>query len=97
MVVGPSFSRDIVAPGRHVQILLDGRRSNGAQLVNAYLGEIVSSYIGDENEGAHRVATVPRVVTRNWFNPNLKSQWFMVPGLIASIALMIGLSSPGFR
>jgi len=84
MAIGPSFSRDLVA-GRpaNVQILLDGRRSNAAQLVNAYLGEIVSSYIGDENKAAHRIATVPRVVTRNWFNPNLKSQWFMVPGLCA--------------
>jgi ABC-2 type transport system permease protein len=94
--IGPSFSRDLVA-GRpaSVQILLDGRRSNAAQLVNGYLGEIASSYIGDENAASHRVATVPRVVTRNWFNPNLNSQWFMVPGLIASIALMIGLIVTG--
>ena len=28
---------------------------------------------------------------RNWFNPNLDFQWFMVPNLIGSIAMMIGL------
>src|SRR5262249_35085377 len=39
--IGPSFSRDLVA-GRPatVQILLDGRRSNAAQIVDGYLGEI---------------------------------------------------------
>ena len=31
------------------------------------------------------------IVPRNWFNPNLIYQWFMVPNLIASIALIIGL------
>ena len=31
------------------------------------------------------------IVPRNWFNPNLIYQWFMVPNLIASIALVIGL------
>ncbi len=32
-----------------------------------------------------------RVEARNWFNPNLTYQWFMVPNLVASIALLIGL------
>lgn len=90
--IGPSFSRDLVAGRRaNIQILLDGRRSNAAQIVNGYLGEIVSTYVADANESAHRIASVPRVVTRNWFNPNLTFRWFTVPGLIAIIALLIGL------
>ena len=28
---------------------------------------------------------------RNWFNPNLIYHWFMVPNLVGSIALLIGL------
>jgi ABC-2 type transport system permease protein len=92
MEIGPSFSRDLVA-GRpaNVQVLLDGRRSNAAQIVNGYLGEIVGSYVADENERAGRVASVPRVVTRNWFNPNLTFRWFTLPGLIGIVALLIGL------
>jgi ABC-2 type transport system permease protein len=31
------------------------------------------------------------IVPRYWFNPNLIYQWFMVPNLIANIALLIGL------
>ncbi len=90
--IGPDFSRDLQAnkPPR-VQILLDGRRSNAAQIVDGYLGEIVGTFVADENERDHRVARVPRVVARNWFNPNLTFQWFTVPGLIAIIALLIGL------
>jgi ABC-2 type transport system permease protein len=90
--IGPSFSRDL-AGGRPVsiQVLLDGRRSNAAQIVDGYLGEIVGSFIADANQRAARVGAVPRVVARNWFNPNLTFQWFTVPGLIAIIALLIGL------
>jgi ABC-2 type transport system permease protein len=90
--IGATFSRDLVA-GRPaaVRVLLDGRRSNAAQIVDGYLGEIVNVFVADENERAHRPATVPRVVLRNWFNPNLTFQWFTVPGLIAIIAQLIGL------
>ncbi len=90
--IGPSFSRDLVA-GRpaSVQFMLDGRRSNAAQIVNGYLGTIVNTYVADENERSHRVASTPRVVPRNWFNPNLTFTWFTVPGLIAIVAQLIGL------
>lgn len=90
--IGPSFSRDLAgARPVNVQLLLDGRRSNAAQIVDGYLGEIIGSFIVRENQRAGRVGTVPRVVARNWFNPNLTFQWFSVPGLIAIIALLIGL------
>jgi ABC-2 type transport system permease protein len=90
--IGPSFSRDLVA-GRpaSIQILLDGRRSNAAQIVDGYLGAIVSTFVADDNERLHRLATVPRVIPRNWANPNLTFTWFVVPGLIAMIAQMVGL------
>ena len=90
--IGPSFSRDLEA-GRpaNLQLVLDGRRSNASQIVDGYLGEIVSTFVADENEHFRRLASVPRVVPRNWFNPNLTFTWFTVPGLIAIIAQMVGL------
>jgi ABC-2 type transport system permease protein len=90
--IGPSFSRDLVAARpASVQLVLDGRRSNASQIVNGYLGEIINDYVADENERFHRLAGVPRVVSRNWFNPNLTFTWFTVPGLIAIIAQIVGL------
>jgi ABC-2 type transport system permease protein len=90
--IGPDFSRDLAAgEPASVQVLLDGRRSNAAQIVDGYLGAIVGTFIADENTRAHRRASVPRVVARNWFNPNLVFQWFIVPGLVADIALLMGL------
>lgn len=90
--IAPNFSLDLIE-GRsaHVEILLDGRRSNAAQIVNGYLGDIVASFVADENENAHRAASVPRVIARNWFNPNLTFRWFTLPGLVGIIALLIAL------
>ena len=47
--------------------------------------------VGGHAGGRRAEASVVGVVPRNWFNPNLIYQWFMVPNLIASIALLIGL------
>ncbi|ABC22590.1 ABC transporter permease [Rhodospirillum rubrum] len=90
--IGPAFSRDIEA-GRPatVQILLDGRRSNAAQIVAGYLNQIVADLAAETPRGRRTEAKAPTVIARSWFNPNLLSQWAMVPGLVAIIALLTGL------
>ncbi|MGD0679195.1 MAG: ABC transporter permease [Polyangiaceae bacterium] len=90
--IGPTFSRDLVA-GRpaSIEIVLDGRRSNAAQIVDGYLGEVVATFAADEDQRFHRRGGAPRVVVRNWFNPNLEFRWFTVPGLVAVIGGLIGL------
>ncbi|MBB5577205.1 MULTISPECIES: ABC transporter permease [Rhizobium] len=92
VVVGPDFSRNIEA-GRpaDLQIILDGRRSNASQIVAGYLNQIVATLSTETPAGTRAAARSVAVVPRNWFNPNLIFQWFMVPNLIASIALLIGL------
>ncbi|WP_026619806.1 ABC-2 type transport system permease protein (plasmid) [Ensifer sp. WSM1721] len=90
--IGPTFSRDIEA-GRpaEVQVILDGRRSNASQIVSGYVGRIVGSVAAETPAGKRAASDVTQVEARNWFNPNLTFQWFMVPNLVASIALLIGL------
>ena len=90
--IGPTFSRDIEA-GRtaDIQLILDGRRSNAAQIVGGYLNRIVADLASQTPAGRRGAGEAVAVVPRNWFNPNLDFQWFMVPNLIGSIAMMIGL------
>jgi ABC-2 type transport system permease protein len=90
--IGPTFSRDISAgqaPDLH--FIFDGRRSNSSQIVASYLNEIVVRFAADEARPRGREPARPEVVARNWFNPNLTYTWFTVPGLIAIIALIVGL------
>jgi ABC-2 type transport system permease protein len=90
--IGPTFSRDIAAGvPADVQIILDGRRSNAAQIVAGYLNQIVNRMSADFGSETRTAATSINLVQRNWFNPNLNYQWFMVPNLVAVIALLMGI------
>jgi ABC-2 type transport system permease protein len=89
---GPTFSRDISARRpASLQLVLDGRRSNAAQLVAGYVNQIVDGMASDRLGGTRRAAAAPRIVVRNWFNPSVITQWHTVPGLVAVISLLIGL------
>ncbi|WP_454850563.1 ABC transporter permease [Rhizobium binxianense] len=90
--IGPDFSRDIEAgTPADLQVILDGRRSNASQIVSGYITQIGMSLAAETPAGRRAASETVSTVPRNWFNPNLTFQWFMVPNLIASIALLIGL------
>jgi len=83
--IPPDFSRRLAA-GQPAQLLavVDGRRSNSAQIALGYAQNIVQAY-GDERAAARGVPAPSQIVVRNWFNPNLEYRWFMLPVLVAII------------
>lgn len=90
--LSPSFSRDIEARRpADLGIILDGRKSNASQIVAGYLNEIVAGLAAETGLGKAGGGRAIDVVVHNWFNSNLTFQWFMVPNLVAAIALLIGL------
>lgn len=79
------FSRDIATGNTApLQLLLDGRNSNSAQIAANYVQQIVQEY---QNEllGNRAKPNNSELVVRNWYNPNLDYKWFVVPSLIAMI------------
>ena len=82
------FSADVLA-GRsaEVQLLLDARRSNTALLAEGYAADIVEGYA----EELHPGHTPLVLLTRDWFNPTLESTWFILPGLVAVLSLMMAM------
>lgn len=88
LVFDERFSRDLTA-GRDatMQILLDGRRSNAAQIACQYVSLIVNDVLAPTG--------APGLVVRNWFNPNLEFQWFFLPNLIGILTFMLGLVVTG--
>ncbi|EGJ48749.1 ABC transporter permease [Desulfocurvibacter africanus] len=86
------FSRDIAA-GRtgEVQVILDGRRSNSAQIVQGYIARILDSFNRDVAVRYGLPEPPSTLVVRNWFNPNLNNTWFTVPNLVGILSTVIGL------
>jgi ABC-2 type transport system permease protein len=96
MDIGPNFTSDLER-GRstHVQLILDGRNSNTAALASGYAQSIVTTFNGaqiTQNGGAPH-STI--VVDRAWFNPNLDSQWFTVPGIVGLLTLVVSMLATG--
>ncbi len=90
--VGPDFSRNLAA-GRPatVQLILDGRRSNAAQIVAAYAQDIIDKYDLELTTDRRRPDRPSVVVPRIWFNPNRETTWNSVPGLVVILTTLMGL------
>jgi ABC-2 type transport system permease protein len=72
-----------------IQVLVDGTDSNTAMVAVDYVNRIVQKY-GRELSGAN----VPQrldVRSRAWYNPELKSKNYNVPGVIAMVIMLTSL------
>lgn len=80
--VPPDFSRKVLA-GEPValQALIDGRRSNAAQIAFSYIQQVTADF--SREYGARPPASL---IVRNLYNPNLDYIWFVLPCLVAIIA-----------
>ncbi|MDB6078312.1 MAG: rane protein [Akkermansiaceae bacterium] len=82
VTIPADFSRRIAAGETGtIQVLLDGRRSNSAQIAFSYLQTIVDNYLKER----HPDRVPSEIVTRAWFNPNLEYRNFVLPNLVAVI------------
>ncbi len=88
--IGPLFSRDLLN-GRPstVQVIADGRNSNTAMLALNYINSIVNQMNEEWSQRLGRPRPPARLQIRAWFNPNLESRWFMVPGIVGLLTLVV--------
>jgi ABC-2 type transport system permease protein len=73
-----------------VQMVADGSDANSSNIGLGYAGTLVAGY-ARELATAGRSAPVPGLdlEVRVWFNPELKSRDFMIPGVLALVLLVI--------
>ena len=82
MRIPQDFSRKVArGESAAVQAIIDGRRSNSAQIAYGYAQQIIQAW-DVERLGRPLPATV---TVRNLYNPNLEYQWFVLPSLVAII------------
>ena len=73
-----------------LQVLIDGRNSNTAMLALNYVRTVVTDF--NQEKAALRGTGMPAQLSMQaWFNPNLESRWFIVPGIIALLAMIVTL------
>lgn len=74
-----------------VQVIADGSDSNSAVVGLGYASRIIGEAGG---EMAERHLAPTRLVTRVWYNPDLKSRWFYVPAVLAMVLLLVTMILP---
>jgi ABC-2 type transport system permease protein len=102
----PGFERDIHrGHTASVQLLVNGSNSNIANIVAGYANSIVGRFASDvsgdqaRDRMAHAMAptavrfAVPQVAlqSRVWFNPELKSRNYFIPGIVVNILMQMTL------
>jgi ABC-2 type transport system permease protein len=96
------IQRGITAP---VQVLVDGTNSNTASIVSGYASQIVATYAAEVLAAQKNTQLVARTAAsggpvasliptlsaqpRVWFNPDLSSRVYFVPGVIVNIIALI--------
>ncbi len=87
MVIPADFSRTLTQERlTAVQVLVDASDPNAANFIQSYLQKITAIF-NTENNPQFKFPF--EIVPRFLFNPDLKSEFFFVPGLIAIIILLI--------
>jgi|WetSurMetagenome_2_1015567.scaffolds.fasta_scaffold197895_1 ABC-2 type transport system permease protein len=98
LVVPKGFGRGRI--DRHtpqVQVILDGTDANTANVLLNYANQIVGTYSQEILSSMQTViasARVGRIIPepRIWFNPDLLSSHFMVPGVVALVLMIITMT-----
>ena len=104
IVIQAGFAEDLrkglSAPA---QVVVDGTNSNTALIALSYVGQIVAAYAQemgqDLSRRMHPAAPPPPTVTieaRPWYNVDYNSRWFFVPGVIATLTLIMIVNMTSF-
>ncbi len=87
---GPRFSADLLGgQPAELQVIVDGRNSNTAMLAINDVRIMVNDF--NLEWAANHQGTQPpsHIETRSWFNPNLESRWFFLPGIVGILTLLV--------
>jgi len=92
IVIPPDFSKSLSA-GKDVQVqtIIDGSSTNKASIANGYIEGITRSFYSNitADNIIEEIGTPLDPDIRIWFNPDLESKNFIIPGIIAIILMMI--------
>ena len=92
LVIPSDFSRDIrERQTAEVQIIVDGDNANTATTVLGYVTAVLRTSAAEL--GAQPTAAMATIEPRVWYNPELRSTVFLVPGLIAFISMITAVIS----
>ena len=88
--IGPRFGANLLAgKTAPLQVIVDGRNSNTAMAALGYVRTLVDRFNRDWLAARGQQGPPARLETLAWFNPNLESRWFFIPGIVGMLTLVV--------
>lgn len=103
--IDSGFSRELhKGETARLQVIVDASNSNTALVGLGYLNQVAQGFARDfrmavlQRQAPTLAASLPEIVVerRPWYNPDLTSQWFFVPGVIGNLVLVIVVTLTAF-
>ncbi|OWJ76637.1 hypothetical protein CDV52_17845 [Haematobacter missouriensis] len=91
VVIPAAFTAAFVSEsGPTVQVIVDGSDPNTANFVQNYVQGAITNWLALRNAESPVSGAPITVQQRFWFNPELTSRFFLVPGSIAIVMTLVG-------
>lgn len=103
--INSGFTRDLrKGETAHLQVVVDASNSNTALVGLGYVNQVAQAFAREyrletlERQSPAAAQGLPEIVVekRPWYNPDMSSQWFFVPGVIGSLVLVIVVTLTAF-
>jgi len=103
--INPGFAENLrkgqTAP---LQVIVDATNSNTALIASGYINQIAIGFAKDyQQDRINRISPqlterIPSVELeqRPWYNPDLRSRWFFVPGIVGTLTLVLVVQLTAF-
>ncbi|WP_315509586.1 ABC transporter permease [Alloprevotella tannerae] len=88
IVFSPRFADRLPKGQSQVQLILDGADPNQASMQGAYATQILQAGMAEATSAAH-VPQSTEIITRLLYNPQMKSAYNFVPGIMGLLLLLI--------
>jgi ABC-2 type transport system permease protein len=103
--IDPGFAQQLRSgQSAPLQVIVDATNSNTALIASGYVNQIVLAFAKQyQNDRIARIS--PQMVEkmpaielaqRPWYNPELHSRWFFIPGIIGSLTLVLVVNLTAF-
>ncbi len=74
-----------------IQIITDGSETNTANFVANYPTAVINQWLKEEYGYNKKSPPSVRVISRYWYNEELRSNWFILPGSLSVIMTLVGI------
>jgi len=92
IIIPNNFSTRIMRrEAAQIQVITDGSETNTANFVANYASAIIQKWLNNEYKYWRVKRPTVQIVARFWYNEELNSHWFILPGALSVIMTLVGI------